>query len=75
MTMRKTLDDLRAKVNNLSPEERISGLELVGVDKAPDGELIIVSRQYIPFGKNGGEAWQEEYPEGDPRRVKWEQQE
>lgn len=75
MTMRKTLDDLRAKVNNLSPEERISGLELVGVDKAHDGELIIVSRQYIPFGEHGGEAWQEEYPEGDPRRVKWEQQE
>ena len=71
MTMRKTLDDLKSKLSNLSPEERISGLELVGVEKDSDGQIVIVSRQHIPFGKHGGEAWQEEYPEGDPRRVKW----
>ena len=72
MTMRKTLDDLKAKVNSMSPEERISGIVLVGIDKDPDGEIIVASRSYIPFGKHGGEAWQEEYPVGDPRRVKWE---
>lgn len=73
MTIRKALDDLKSKLSNLSPEERISGLELVGIDKDPDGEIIVASRSYIPFGKHGGEAWQEEYPVGDPRRVKWEQ--
>ncbi|WP_294900560.1 hypothetical protein [Tatumella sp. UBA2305] len=72
MTMRKTLDDLKSKLSNLSPEERISGLVLVGIDTGPEGEIIVASRSYIPFGKNGGEAWQEEYPVGDPRRVKWE---
>ena len=72
MTNRKTLDSIKNRINNLSPHERINGLELVGIDKDPNGDIVIVSKQYVPMGKNSGEAWHEVYPEGDPRRVKWE---
>lgn len=72
MINRKTLDSIKNRLNNLSPHERINGLELVGIDKDPNGDIVIASKSYIPFGKHGGEAWQEVYPEGDPRRVKWE---
>lgn len=72
MNVRKSIDDIKAKISQLSPENRIAGLIINGVDTDASGEIVIVSKSYIPFGSTGGEAWQEDYPPGDPRRVKWE---
>lgn len=72
MNVRKTLDDIKAKLSHLSPENRVTGLVLCGIDKDAAGDIVIVSKSYIPFGDAGGEAWHEDYPPGDPRRVKWE---
>lgn len=71
MSIKKSLDEIRHKLAQLSPENQITGLMIDIVDRDESGDIVIVSRQSVPFCTAGGEAWQEDYPPGDPRRVKW----
>jgi len=71
MNIRKSLDDIKAKISQLSPEDRITGINLNGIAKDSNRDIVVASKSYIPFCTAGGEAWKETYPPGDPRRVKW----
>lgn len=71
MTVRKTLQELRSKLEMYQPAERIEGIEINIVDASAEGGNMIVGRMYVQCGKPA-ETITEEYPEGDPRRVKWE---
>lgn len=73
MTIRKTLQELRSKLELYQPAERIEGIEINIVDSTAEGGNVIVGRMYVPCGKPG-QTITEDYPEGDPRRVKWERQ-
>lgn len=72
MNVRKSLDEIKAKISQLSPKDVITGLVINGVEKDSNGDIVIASKSYIPFCEAGGETWKETYPPGDPRRVKWE---
>lgn len=72
MNIRKSLDDIKAKISQLSPENLITGIVINGVEKDSNGDVVIVNKHYIPFCEAGGEAWHEDYPIGDPRRIKLE---
>lgn len=71
MTIRKTLQELRSKLEMYQPADRIEGIEISIVDATAEGGRKIVGRMYVACSKPG-ETITEEYPEGDPRRVKWE---
>ncbi|MCW2255228.1 hypothetical protein M2263_001319 [Providencia alcalifaciens] len=71
MTLRKTLKQIRDKIEEFQPEEKITGFEVRIVDSSAEGDHLIVGRMYVSVGNPDEKSFTEMYDDGDPRRVKW----
>ncbi|WP_241618858.1 hypothetical protein [Rosenbergiella epipactidis] len=69
MAKRSQLKNIRLTLEGMKPEEMIQGLDIRLVERDPvTNEVMIVGRQYYPFGGMEPEKL-ERYEVGDPRRI------